>query len=169
MKMQPIPEIGKQYYFYDDGKITHSRQYIAKVVRIVSVEESKKVEFPTFQNEYTDFDSSTTFFENETPIGTKCLYDIWQEEIESHINTENFKVIIVGASNEVGDPWLFARETDCFIECEIPKYDKHNIWFVRDVEGGWFSLDIQSGWQGGKLDVSNELTQMLEEAYKDMK
>lgn len=32
---QPIPEVGKQYWFFDDGKITHSRLYQATVLEVL--------------------------------------------------------------------------------------------------------------------------------------
>lgn len=32
---QPIPEVGKNYWFFDDGKITHSRLYQAKVLEVL--------------------------------------------------------------------------------------------------------------------------------------
>lgn len=37
-----IPEINKEYKFYDDGKITYSRQYDATVINIIDKKSSKK-------------------------------------------------------------------------------------------------------------------------------
>lgn len=53
--------------------------------------------------------------------------------------------------------WLYAQETDYFIECSCPNYDENNLWFVRTKDGGWFSLDIQSSWQAGELDVDSSI------------
>lgn len=76
-------------------------------------------------------------------IGEKSLYDIWKEEKEGHT-------------------WLYAEDTDCFIECSITDYDAHTIWFARAKDGGWFSLDIQNSWQSGRLDADGHLTKSLE-------
>lgn len=57
--------------------------------------------------------------------------------------------------------WLYAKDTDYFIECSCPKYDKHNLWFVRTKDGGWFSMDIQSWWQGGRLDIDESIYESI--------
>lgn len=52
--------------------------------------------------------------------------------------------------------------SDVFIECEIPSYDKNNIWFARTTDGGYFSFDVQSGFQGGRLDVDGRLLNYID-------
>ncbi len=42
-KLQPVPEVGKEYHIFDDGKIKPSRHYIAKVVEIISPEDAKDI------------------------------------------------------------------------------------------------------------------------------
>jgi hypothetical protein len=42
-KEQPVPEVGKEYHIFDDGKISPSRHYIAKVVEIISPEDAKDI------------------------------------------------------------------------------------------------------------------------------
>lgn len=145
-------EVGKTYMFYDDGKIRPSRQYEATVLRIIKVEDSKNIMFPTYCCEESDYYEETIVYPGEKAVGERSLYNIWLEAKKSH-------------------DWLFAEETDYFIECSIPRYDENNIWFVRTIEGNWFSLDIQSWWQGGSLDVSGELTRELKialEEYNEM-
>jgi hypothetical protein len=137
--MESIPEIGKTYMFYDDGKISRCRQDRARVLRVITKEDAKEISFPTY---YDDDFIFTTIKQDTEPIGSISLYDIWL------------------LSKMEGD-WIFANDTDCFIECSIPKYDENTIWFVRTKLGGWFSMDIQNEWQGGRLDVSGELTKML--------
>lgn len=127
--MKEVPEIGKFYHFFDDGKTSTSRHYICKCERIITSEEAKSVmiEVP---NEYVDnvFDKIS-------------LYDHWHD-------------------NEMPKcDWLYAKDTDYFVECSCPKYDKNNLWFVRTKDGGWFSMDIQSWWQSGRLDVDGEIFQ----------
>ena len=70
--------------------------------------------------------------------GEITLYDIWKDE-SSKCN------------------FLFAEDTDCFVEVSCPNYDENNLWAVRTKDGGWFTLDVQSSWQGGRVDVTGEI------------
>jgi hypothetical protein len=124
---QPIPEVGKQYHFFDDGKITPSRHSIATVLRVIPLCEAKDV-----------FVSARDWNYDDPIYIIKPLVEIWQEDVIEH-------------------DWVMSKVTDYLIECSIPEYDDNNIWFARTTEGGWFSMDIQSGWQGGVLDVDGEL------------
>lgn len=137
--MNSIPQKGKTYKFYDDGKT--SREYDAVVLRILSKDETKTIKFKArLDDEYelsTLYDKSWGFDEQYT--FRKSLYDIWKDAVKNI-------------------DWVFANDTDWFIECSIPLYDEYPIWFVRTNNGGWFSLDIQSSWQGGLLDVDNQVT-----------
>lgn len=38
-KLEPIPEVGKYYHFFDDGKLFPSRHYICRVERLLSKED----------------------------------------------------------------------------------------------------------------------------------
>ena len=40
-KPKAVPEIGKEYHFFDDGKITPMRHYMLKVERIITPENAK--------------------------------------------------------------------------------------------------------------------------------
>lgn len=142
-----LPKIGETYKFYDDGKITPSRQYDATVLRIITTEEAKSITFPIYVYEESDWEPTTFDPKDEEPIGEISLFDKWKEELEYH-------------------DWIYATETDYFIECSIPRYDKCPIWFARMTDGNWFSMDIQSGWQGGKLDVTGELTKYYKEIWE---
>lgn len=132
--MITIPRIGKAYKFYDDGKT--SREYDAVVTKIVSKNDAKTIMFKAYLDE--DNELSTYYNKELDNIYTfeKSLYDIWQDEVK---NTS----------------WIFAEDTDCFVECSIPDYDEYLIWFARTKTGGWFSIDIQSNWQGGSLKVDS--------------
>ena len=145
MKKERIPVIGKQYHFFDDGKITHSRHYMATVVDIISPEQAKDIKM-----NYQGMNILVS------------LYTIWREEIDGHRQTGNFKVF-TNRSMDVGEPWLYDEETDYFVKCSIPKYDKNDIWFVRTINGGWFSLNTVNTWMAGRLDVSGKLFDMLED------
>ena len=86
-----------------------------------------------------------------------ALYDIWRIEIDNHRQEENFKVLSPGAKTTIGEPWLYAENTDYFIELSCPIYDDNKLYAVRTVNDGWFTLDIQSSWQGGTLDVDGSI------------
>ncbi len=136
-----IPILENNYYFFDDGKTSPSRCYKAKVINIIPYNKCDKVfEIP---------------YEKTTIL--KSLKEIHKDEVDSHRQSGNLKILSKGASTEPGSPWLYAEKTDFFIECEIPGYDENNIWFARDVSGGWFSLEIQDNWQSGRLDVNNSI------------
>ena len=38
---QPLPEIGKEYHIFDDGKIRESRHYMCKIIEIIPFTECK--------------------------------------------------------------------------------------------------------------------------------
>lgn len=162
--MKPVPKIGSTYKFYDDGKIRESRQYDATVLRIVPYSESKNILFPV----YSDGENMSTEKIGEE-VGEMSLHSVWLTEINEHICSNG--IIHAHMNNDgtiteikEGEPWLYSRETDYFIECSIPEYDEHTLWFVRTIRGGWFSLDIQNCWMGGILDVDNALTEGLNSA-----
>ena len=122
-KLLPIPTVGEYYHFWDDGKSAVSRHYIAKVERIISIDEAKVLMFDALD-------------EDEQPI-KMSLYEIWEQETKSCY-------------------WLYATETECFVECSIPKYDDNFIYFSRTKDGGWFSFGTTGWWQSGQLDVNKE-------------
>ena len=144
-KRQDVPVIGKYYYFFDEGKTSPSRCYKAKVVRVIPYDECD-LEYEIYDY-YCDCKIS------------KTLKDIHKEEVD-----ENFTVLN-GGDTTPGKPWLYAEETDFFVECEIPGYDENTIWFVRTVQGGWFSIDVQSSWQHGSLDVDGSIYKEIKEEY----
>jgi uncharacterized protein (DUF736 family) len=144
-----VPTKGKQYHFFDDGKIRESRHYMATVVDKITPEQAKDI----YMN-YQGMNISVS------------LYTIWREEIDSHRQSKNFKVLTSG-SMEVGAPWLYAEKTDYFIKCSIPDYDENDVWFVRTVDGGWFSLNTVDTWMAGRLDVTGSLFEYMNEMIKE--
>lgn len=136
-----IPEVGKFYHFWDDGKHSISRHYICKCERIITPEDAKniKVEVP-----HWDFESKTEYKE------IMSLYNRWKDEVYNC-------------------NWLYNNDTDYFIECSCPKYDENNLWFVRTkYDDDWFSLNIQSCWQSGRLDVDESIfNSIIEELEND--
>ena len=162
--MEPIPKVGDKHNFFDDGKLRESRHYIAEVLEVITPEEAKNVHI--IRNEC---DGHGLIY----PV-TLTLHQIWREEVDGHRNSKNFKVLGKGVENKPGSPWCYAEETDYFVKCSIPEYDKNDVWFVRHVDGGWFSMDTQSSWMSGRLtpadfdwdeyqaEVARELSEWLE-------
>ena len=141
--MKPVPEINKYYHFWDDGKTSVSRHYICRVERIITNKDAKKLMVKTY--EYPD--------DNAVEEKLVSLYDYWQEQVPEY-------------------PWLYANETDYFIEISCPTYDDNLLYAVRTIGGGWFTMDIQSWWQGGRLDVDSEIynwrvQDCMENSYED--
>ena len=40
-KEQPVPEVGKEYHIFDDGKVRPSRHFIAKILEVIPFEDCK--------------------------------------------------------------------------------------------------------------------------------
>ena len=51
--MKPIPEVGKKYHCFDDGKITFSRHYIVEVLEVLQHMAFKK-KYPELFQQYID-------------------------------------------------------------------------------------------------------------------
>ena len=144
--MITIPQIGKAYKFYDDGK--PSREYDAIVKRIISKTDAKTIMFKARLDE--DGELSTYYYNKELDnkyTFEKSLFDIWRDEVK-------------------GTNWLLAENTDYLIECSIPDYDEYPIWFVRTRTNDWFSLNIQSDWQGGLLDTDGMMAKRINYKHK---
>lgn len=143
-----IPEVGKKYYFFDDGKTSPSRCYVAKVLRVIPYDECEEI------LDIYDHDCQQNI--------PKSLKDIHKEEVDNHtIQSPN---LIIGGCKQ-GEPWLYAKETDFFVECLIPGYDDNNLWFVRTIDRGWFSINIQNSWQSGRLDIDNSIYDEAKEYF----
>jgi hypothetical protein len=135
-----IPEVNKQYHFFDDGKISSSRHYIATVLEIIPLNKAKKIIISTPR----DYNWDT----QENHFVDMSLYDIWRDEV-AHID------------------WIFSDDTECIVKCAIPEYDDDPIYFAQDKRGGWFSMDVTNWWQGGRLDIDGKLYKILtEEGYE---
>jgi hypothetical protein len=42
--LQPVPEVGKEYHIFDDGKISPSRHYTAKITEVIPFEKCEDLE-----------------------------------------------------------------------------------------------------------------------------
>ena len=140
--LKPIPEVGKEYHFWDDGKSSPARHYICRCERVIPYKEAKDIKF-TLKEYLPPYTKDAEFKEYETN-----LLKIWKKE-SGHCY------------------WLFAEDTDCFVEISCPNYDDNNLWAARTKDGGWFTLDIQSSWQGGEIDVTGEKYNRIIEELED--
>ena len=136
-----LPKVGKKYHFFDDGKISESRHYIAECIKKISPKEAKNIIFNISPNDYL-----YPYSENQGVL-SKSLYDIWYE-----IKNEDY--------------WLYKDSTDYFVCCRIEDYDDDDndllLWFVRTYDNHWFSLDINNNWICGLLDVDNSANRIYE-------
>lgn len=141
--LKSLPEVGKFYHFWDDGKTSPSRHYICKVERVIPFKEAKNIILTTPRGE--EIVGPNGKFESFNI--DMSLEDIWKDEVLQH-------------------DWLYATETDYFIEASCPVYDDNNLWFARTKQGGWFSMDIQSWWQSGELDVDEKIFEDIIEFWE---
>lgn len=137
-----VPQVGEKLHFFDDGKVSDCRHYMAVVTHVLTPEQAKLV-----------------FVDTRTVCENHCL------ELDDN---KRLSLLDIHAVEVKCCDWLYADQTDYFIACSIPEFDDHIIWFVRtkDSHQSWFSMDIQSSWQAGYLDVDGERYQrMVDEGY----
>ena len=127
--LKRVPDVGEKLHFFDDGKMSQGRHYLATVVNVVKYDDAMPIVIPMREWSYDGNDSWLT---------DTNLVDIHEMEIHNA-------------------DWLYAEMTDYFIEISVPEYDEYNLWCVRTKDGGWFSMDIQSGWQAGRLDTDGSI------------
>ena len=99
-----LPEIVKIYKFYDDGKITYSRQYRYKIINVIpynNVSDKIKEQYKTLVNHYNwIFSSHTDYFITgkveddiiEDQVFMKTLKGDWFSNAIS-LNTKDFDII----------------------------------------------------------------------------
>lgn len=137
-----IPEIGKEYPFFDDGKITPSRYYNATIIEIIPIDEAKNIIISTPR----DYDQEL----GQNKFIDMSLLDIWIDEKTEH-------------------DWIYSSNTDYIVKASIPKYDDDPIYFARTKDGGWFSMDVTNWWQSGRLDIDRKLyDELLKSFYHEM-
>lgn len=69
---QPLPEIGKEYHIFDDGKIRESRHYICEIVDIIPFEDCKdKKLIEAWENIVKEDKELLGFFATETDYFVK--------------------------------------------------------------------------------------------------
>ena len=86
-KLQPVPEVGKEYHIFDDGKIGPSRHYIAKIVKLIYPEDAYEI---------------------------TALYKAWQEQVKEcyWLFAKETDYFVVAESDYDKDLIYFVRTTD---------------------------------------------------------
>jgi hypothetical protein len=87
-KLQPVPEVEKEYHIFDDGKISPSRHYIAKITKVLPFD---KVVNPESQ-----------------------LYKAWEENIKEAywLFAQDTDYFVKAESSYDENPLFFVRTTD---------------------------------------------------------
>lgn len=141
---------GKVYSFWDDGKSGASRQYLAMVTRILSIEDIKHKDIfgigITIDDEVEDQEQRVEHVHK--------VYDYWETAVKEHKYLDGSQ--------------LYDDDAEFIIECAIPDYDAHLIYFAPCWNGtGLFSFEIQDSWQCGLLDVYNRRAEYLRDDLKE--
>lgn len=139
--------VGRVYSFWDDGKSGDSRQYLAMVTRILSIEDAKH--HNVFGMSITDEDEAEDF-EGYVQEHLHTIYEYWKSNKDSHPTLN-----------------IYDSDIDFIVECAIPDYDAHLIYFAPCWDGtGLFSFEIQGSWQCGLLDIYNNRIEYLRDDLK---
>lgn len=106
---QPVPEVGKEYHIFDDGKISPSRHFIAKITKVLPFE---KVADPESQ-----------------------LYKAWEENIKEAywLFAQDTDYFVKAESSYDENPLFFVRTIDGgWFSIDYP-----NVWMGArlDIDG----------------------------------
>lgn len=109
-----LPEIGKYYHFFDDGKTSPSRHYIARVERIVPISDSPDILVP-YMDPYLD------------ELVPRSLWDIWniQKVDIDWVFSEKTDVLLEVSCPKYDQNNLWFAKT------------KDGGWFSMDIQSGW--------------------------------
>ena len=79
-KERPVPEVGKEYHIFDDGKVRPTRHFIAKVLEVIPFEECKDEELlaawqSNVESSYWLYNTETDYFvKAESDFDENYLY-----------------------------------------------------------------------------------------------
>ena len=121
-KLQPVPEVGKEYHIFDDGKIRLSRHYITEIVEVI----------PALQ-------SASLYPE---------LYDAWKENIKEAywLFAEDTDYFVKATSSYDANPLYFVRTVDGgWFSIDYP-----NPWMGArlDIDGSLYNNMIEQYKEG---------------------
>ena len=120
-KLQPVPEVGKEYHIFDDGKVRLSRHYIAEVQKLIYPDEAYKM---------TD------------------LYKAWEEQVREcyWLFAQNTDYFVEATSSYDANPLYFVRTVDGgWFSIDYP-----NPWMGArlDIDGSLYNNMMESYKEG---------------------
>ena len=132
-----LPEIGKDYYVYDDGKIKPSREYKIKIVNIIDTKNLPN----DIRNDWED-----------AVINLYWLFLAKEGKVivgEIIVNDNNYDDVEIDNNDDKDN--------------ESPTYE----YFAKTIDGGWFSFtsneEVFIG--GGRLDITGKLREYIISEY----
>ena len=86
-KLQPVPEVGKEYHIFDDGKIRPSRHYVAKIQKLIYPDEVYEI---------------------------TALYNAWEEQVREcyWLFAQDTDYFVMAESDYDEKPLYFVRTED---------------------------------------------------------
>lgn len=114
MGLMKIPEIGKTYKFYDDGKVRTSRQYDAIVLDVITKENARETLVKWFDPEFCI-------------MSARELYDVWLEEtvLTDWIFAEDTDYLVECDIPDYDENHIWFART------------KEGGWFSMNIQSGW--------------------------------
>ena len=82
-----IPEVGKEYHIFDDGKVRPSRHYIAKILEVIPFDECKDEELlmtwrSNVESSYWLYSTKTDYFvKAESDFDENYLYFVRTKDV----------------------------------------------------------------------------------------
>lgn len=107
------------------------------------------------------------FFDNDI-IKTEKRYSAIVTDVIRFENAESWLIHEWNENKKYGFG-RYAEQTDCFVVCKIDDYDDDLIYFVRDIHGAFYSIETTSEWQLGRLDITGEYNEALQNGYTKTK
>lgn len=149
-KMEPIPEVGKEYHFFDDGKTSLGRHYICRCENVITLEEAKKIKFKLI-----DFDNDEKKYED-------TLYNIWRKRVVDYywLMSDETDFFVEISCPEYDQNRLWAART------------RDGGWFTLDIQSFWQGgrIDVTGDVFHEVLEFwRNEGENDMVEAYKSQK
>ena len=118
--LQPLPEVGKEYHIFDDGKISYGRHYIAKILKLIPYEDAREI---------------------------TALHKAWEEQVAEcyWLYNKTTDYFVMAESDYDKDPLYFVRTKDGgWFSIDYP-----SCWMGArlDIDGSLYNEMLK--WSGG--------------------
>ena len=118
--LQPVPEVGKEYHIFDDGKIKPSRHYTAKIVEVIPFAECDNIELLEFWHSESEF--CDWLYAHETDYFVKADSDFDDDPLYFVRTTDGGWFSINFPSG-----WMGAR-----LDIDGSLYEKMTEWYDKE-------------------------------------